>query len=214
LSGKNATKAAFMNAKRWFVWVCLALLLVTEAFLFHANHEREQAWTDLRDVQAQLHAAERERDDLKNSSTGQQAATIASLRKQNELLTAKVNGLQAAADRLKAESQQTAQHLNTARTALELQQASLQALQAEQQRAALAANAATCISNLRQIESAKDQWALEKNKGAADVPAVQDLLPFLKDNVFPVCPDGGTYTINPAGKLPTCSVPGHALPPQ
>jgi chromosome segregation ATPase len=203
-----------MNAKRWFVWVCLALLLVTEALLFHANHQRDQAWSDLRDVQAQLHAAERERDGLKNSNAGQQAATIASLRKQNDLLSAKLNGLQATADRLQAESQQTAQHLNTARSALELQQASLEALQAERQRAAMVANATTCINNLRQIEAAKDQWALEKNKGAADVPAVQDLLPYLKDNVFPVCPDGGIYTLNAAGELPACSVPGHVLPPQ
>jgi len=104
--------------------------------------------------------------------------------------------------------------LNTARSALELQQASLQALQAEQQRAAMVANAAACINNLRQIEAAKDHWALDKNKGAADVPTVQDLLPYLKDNVFPVCPDGGIYSLNAAGELPTCSVPGHVLPPQ
>jgi chromosome segregation ATPase len=203
-----------MNAKRWIVWVCLVLLLVTEALLLHANHQRDQAWLDLRDVQAKLHAAERERDDLQNSSAGQQATIITGLHKQNDLLTAKVNGLQATVDRLQAESQQTAQHLNTARSALELQQASLQALQAEQQRAAMVANAAACINNLRQIEAAKDHWALDKNKGAADVPTVQDLLPYLKDNVFPVCPDGGIYSLNAAGELPTCSVPGHVLPPQ
>ena len=57
-------------------------------------------------------------------------------------------------------------------------------------------------------EAAKAQWALEKQKGPTDVPTGQDLAPYFKDGVLPVCPDGGTYTINAIGALPTCSVPG------
>ncbi len=70
----------------------------------------------------------------------------------------------------------------------------------------------TCINNLRQIDAAKQQWALEKNKAADDVPTVQDLLPYLKDGVFPICPDGGTYSINAVDEVPTCTIPGHLLP--
>jgi hypothetical protein len=40
---------------------------------------------------------------------------------------------------------------------------------------------------------------------------VKDLLPYLKDGVFPVCPDGGTYSINSVDAVPTCSVAGHSL---
>ena len=39
-----------MNAKRWFAWVCLALMLVAEVLLFRANHARDQAQTDWRDA--------------------------------------------------------------------------------------------------------------------------------------------------------------------
>jgi hypothetical protein len=69
-----------------------------------------------------------------------------------------------------------------------------------------------CINNLRQIDAAKQQWALENDKTADAVPSAQDLLPYLSNLVFPVCPSGGTYTINAVGVPPTCSVPGHVLP--
>ncbi len=67
-----------------------------------------------------------------------------------------------------------------------------------------------CINNLRRIDAAKNVWALEYGKTNGDVPTVDDLKPYLDG--FPVCPSGGTYSINPLGELPTCSVPGHALP--
>ena len=45
-----------------------------------------------------------------------------------------------------------------------------------------------CINNLRQIDAAKNQWALEKGKKPTDVPTTQDLLPYLRS--WPVCPAG------------------------
>ncbi|MGB7768760.1 MAG: hypothetical protein WBN22_07885 [Verrucomicrobiia bacterium] len=68
-----------------------------------------------------------------------------------------------------------------------------------------------CINNLRQIDAAKQQWALEKGKQATDVPTWDDLKPYLYR--IPHCPAGGTYTINAVGVPPQCSVPGHVLPP-
>ncbi|HXJ75693.1 MAG TPA: hypothetical protein VNM37_22745, partial [Candidatus Dormibacteraeota bacterium] len=46
-----------------------------------------------------------------------------------------------------------------------------------------------CINNLRQLDAAKNQWALEKAKTATDVPVQKDLLPYLRQ--WPVCPAGG-----------------------
>ena len=68
-----------------------------------------------------------------------------------------------------------------------------------------------CISNLRQIDGAKQQWALENKKTDTDTPAREDLKPFLKNKQFPVCPAGGTYTINPVSNRPECSQAGHSL---
>lgn len=70
-----------------------------------------------------------------------------------------------------------------------------------------------CINNLRQIDAAKQQWALEKNKTATDVPTEEDIAPYLMNNKMPRCPAGGTYTIGAVGEKPTCNIPGHMLPP-
>jgi len=206
-----------MNFKRWFAWVCLALVLVAEVLLFRANREREAAFMDLRGAQHELRQAQAELDELKNSNAGMQAAENSRLRKQNEILTNKLSGVQASLAQAQAESQQTAQNLNTARAALQLQQEHLQQLQGEKQQLAVAGVAVihqnACINNLRQIDGAKQQWALEKSKADADVPTTQNLLPYLKDGIFPACPEGGTYSINAVGEPPTCSIPGHVLPP-
>ncbi|MGD0744940.1 MAG: hypothetical protein ABSA45_07280 [Verrucomicrobiota bacterium] len=67
-----------------------------------------------------------------------------------------------------------------------------------------------CINNLRQIDAAKNEWALEKGKTAPDIPTREDLLPYVRR--WPVCPAGGTYAIGRVDEKPTCSIPGHQLP--
>jgi chromosome segregation ATPase len=205
-----------MNLKRWFAWLCLALMLVAEFFLFRALREKDAAQTDLRAAQAQMWQMQKDLDELKNSNAGLQAAEISRLRKQNEIYTNRIAQAQAKIDQLEAEAAQTAQHLTTARTALELQQDHLQQLQTENKLVTDAGitiiHRNACINNLRQIDGAKQQWALEKNKTGDDVPTEKDLLPYLKDGVFPTCPDGGTYSINNVDALPTCTVQDHVLP--
>jgi hypothetical protein len=91
-------------------------------------------------------------------------------------------------------------------------------LRAENQRflqagvdAQVGAQANACVNNLRQLDGAKQQWALENKKNSDAVPTVQDLLPYFKDQVFPVCPSGGAYTVNAVSLAPVCSVAGHVL---
>ncbi len=66
-----------------------------------------------------------------------------------------------------------------------------------------------CINNLRQIEGAKQQWALENHKATGDTPSKEDLAPYLPK--WPTCPAGGAYTIGPVGEHPTCTIPNHQL---
>jgi uncharacterized membrane protein YbaN (DUF454 family) len=68
-----------------------------------------------------------------------------------------------------------------------------------------------CINNLRQIDAAKNEWALEHQKKATDTPTQSDLLPYLKNRQWPKCPAGGTYTIGQDSVSPTCSVTNHIL---
>jgi len=71
-----------------------------------------------------------------------------------------------------------------------------------------------CINNLRLIDSAKQQWALENKKTAADTPAWLDLQPYLgrgPQGAIPTCPMGGTYNVGRVQDAPTCSIAGHHL---
>jgi type II secretory pathway pseudopilin PulG len=69
-----------------------------------------------------------------------------------------------------------------------------------------------CLNNLRMIEGAKEQWALENKKQATDIPTQDEVAVLLRNHPFPVCPAGGIYTLNAAGEEPTCSIPDHRLP--
>jgi len=74
-----------------------------------------------------------------------------------------------------------------------------------------------CINNLRQIDGAKQQWALENHQAStAGAPASTVLAPYLGRGTaghFPTCPAQGTYGINAISTAPTCSIATHVLPP-
>ena len=90
-----------------------------------------------------------------------------------------------------------------------------------------------CINNLRQIDGAKQHWALEVGKGATDTPAAtgSDIKPYLgrgSTGGLPYCPQDSTkvfttsYTQGNMSTAPTCNINGggakdpntpHVLPP-
>src|SRR6188508_3329066 len=64
-----------------------------------------------------------------------------------------------------------------------------------------------CINNLRQIDGAIQQWALENKKDTTAAVVFTDISSYLKNSV--VCPSGGTlfsdsYTIVDVSQKPTC----------
>ncbi len=74
----------------------------------------------------------------------------------------------------------------------------------------------TCINNLRQIDSAKEMWAMEENKGDTDTPTWEELGEYIRgvegDTTALECPADGDYTIGNVITLPTCDVEDHELP--
>jgi hypothetical protein len=68
-----------------------------------------------------------------------------------------------------------------------------------------------CINNLRQIDAAKQMWAVEKGKSQDAVPTPADLGPYLPNFAGLKCLKGGVYQINAVNRPATCSVPGHTL---
>ena len=64
-----------------------------------------------------------------------------------------------------------------------------------------------CRANLRQIQAAKEQWALVNRRPGTAIPTWANLVPqFLQRQ--PECPSGGTYTMNNVRTRPTCSIGG------
>jgi prepilin-type N-terminal cleavage/methylation domain-containing protein len=78
-----------------------------------------------------------------------------------------------------------------------------------------------CINNLRQIDGAVQQWALENKQAPTASVTANDVLPYLKSAV--ICPAGGTafsdsYNVSDVNTKPTCisngggNNAGHVLP--
>jgi prepilin-type N-terminal cleavage/methylation domain-containing protein len=69
----------------------------------------------------------------------------------------------------------------------------------------------SCIANLKQIDGAAQQWALENKKSSTDTVALTDAASYLKGGATPACPAGGTYATTTVSASPTCTVSGHTL---
>src|SRR6266481_2933129 len=77
-----------------------------------------------------------------------------------------------------------------------------------------------CINNLRQMDGAAQEWALENKQQSSANVGTTDITPYIKlDSTgnLPGCPGGGTYAATWAVNThPSCSLsgntPAHALP--
>lgn len=221
-AGKRENEVA-MKLKDVVLGVCIAALLVTEFFLFSARQQKTTAVAALREAQHQVDNLRAQNEQLKADNAAAQATDIVSLRAENKNLAQKLAQLRNEATQMGTSNQWLLNQLGALSETSQQQQQQLQAWQAASQKAQAQAREATaaekqaalereaCIRNLHELDAAKQKWALENNKTDVDVPTEQDLLPYLPNGIFPVCPAGGTYSINAVGLPPTCSIPGHSI---
>jgi len=82
-------------------------------------------------------------------------------------------------------------------------------------RARTTAQQNACINNLRQIDGAKQQWALENKVSASATPTSSDIQPYLgrgNNGTLPTCPADSqngfatSYNINNVQTAPTCQI--------
>ena len=64
-----------------------------------------------------------------------------------------------------------------------------------------------CYNQMRQIDSGKQQWAIENKKTGTDTPNTTEVGAYIRGG-FPSCPASGTYTIGNVNTAPSCSVHG------
>jgi prepilin-type N-terminal cleavage/methylation domain-containing protein len=86
-------------------------------------------------------------------------------------------------------------------------------------RARQTSQANACINNMRQVDGAKQQWALETRQATNATPSYAAISPYLRNAV--TCPSGGStatfassYTMGNVSEKPVCLIlPGtHFLP--
>ena|ERR1700734_3812783 len=89
-------------------------------------------------------------------------------------------------------------------------------------RARATSQANACINNLRQIDAAVNEWAMENGKPSGtsigSVATVSSYIKLNASNSIPQCPASGTYSVGNVGDVPqvSCSLstatPAHVLP--
>jgi hypothetical protein len=198
-------------------WVVAVLAIGGAAFLFKSNQSKS---AEVQKLTAEVQEVEALRAEVTELKSQQVPATeITQLRKDKEDLLRLRNEV----NKLRNESQQLAKQAQSAQAALVGAQAETQ--RAQQQAQTLAQSQAqvfaqnkqqidllnACINNLRQIDGAIQQWALEHNKTENAVPTAQDIAPYFRDQTIPTCPAAGKYALNALNARPTCTIPGHAL---
>lgn len=211
-----------MNLKIVLPWVCALGLGVGFAATFMSGRAKDSELANLRQESGQLQQARSEVEDAQSQVKALQEqiaelkkdreellrlrGEVSQLRGEKQQLSKQVQLAMAEADRAQALATRTSQASERQMQQLQAQNQQLQAIQGEQ-----LARRDACINNLRMIDAAKQQWALENNKTADAVPTAADITPYFKNNAMPGCPAGGVYSVNALTNLPTCSIPGHAL---
>ena len=163
-------------------------------------------------LQSQLDEAQKQVSSQNEQITSMQQGNGELLRLRNQVrqltdekqqMTKQMQSLQSQADRSQAEIQQVQARTDEKARAM----AEQQILQMKQNQSVTM----NCINNLRMLQAAKQQWAVQNNKPQDAVPTPVDIAPFLPGQSMPECPGGGRYTLNAVNAAPTCSIPGHVL---
>jgi uncharacterized protein (DUF3084 family) len=214
------------------LWSCLVLTLIAIGVLalagrdrqgveLAAQHEKEleAMRLELEQAKASAGALESELNRLRkdNQELLRLRGEVRQLRDDKQALASQAQSAQAAAQRAQAQAIELAEATKQRMAALDRQaeyEARIKAtvdasggLTSPEGQAA-----ADCINNLRQVDGAKQQWALENKMSTNAIPNPKDLLPYFRDNALPACPSGGAYTFNAVSLVPACSIPGHVLP--
>jgi hypothetical protein len=221
-----------MNLKTLLPWLCVLALLISFGWLYSTDQKKDAELAALRQDSQQVDELRAELEEAKKAHTQADSDELTQLRKDHEELLRLRNEV----GQLRSEKQQMAGQLQTAQAQAQGAQEQVAAMRANPQQPATAAqpNAAAqaafaarygltpanseqakatlCINNLRMIEAAKAQWALQKGKPKGALLTAADIAPYLRSNTVPTCPSGGIYTLNPVGIPPLCSIPGHVLP--
>src|SRR5436309_951710 len=180
---------------KFIPWLLVLALAIGVGLLYNSNQQQAAELAQLRTAGQEL---EQLRASLADTNQPQaQAANdeLTRLREENKDLLR----LRGEVHRLREENQQATRQAQTAQAQAQSVQAQADALRATAAQASAQAQQATatarlqqqvnvCINNLRQIDGAIQQWALERSRNAASAVTMADIAPYLKTREVMTCP--------------------------
>ncbi len=205
-----------MKAKLLLPWVLVVGLGVALGVVYSGSQQQAAELAKLRQDSEELQKVHAASEEAKSNQTQAETEELSRLRREHDELLKLRNDI----GQLRVEKDQLAKQAMAAKqpAANPEEQQQMQALMAENmklkataQQTQQTAQQAACINNLRQIEAAKQQWALENQKPPGALVGPPDIAPYIPSKAVPVCPAGGVYTVNPVGISPICNIPGHTL---
>ena len=196
-------------------WILVVAFAASAGALYFSNSSKNDELTKMREQVQQVDTLTSQADDLQKQVASQKDQIAEMHKDTDELLRLRNQVRQLTDDKAQLTKQMQAAQSQAERSQAAIQQAQASATQmAEQRILQMKQNEAvvsTCINNLRQIQAAKQQWAMEHQKGPDAVPTPQDIVAYFPNQMLPQCPGGGRYTLNAVSAMPTCSIPGHVL---
>jgi hypothetical protein len=219
--------------KTFLPWLVAAIAIGGGWYFYHSGQSQSAENRALQEQVAEVDHLRAELEALKQEHVS--AEELERLRQNSRELLQLRNEIGQLRNQKAAAEQQARQartQVEQAQAVAQAAQSEMQALSQQQAQAQAAANAMTveqqlfaarygldaegvqlamaCINQLRQIEGAKQQWALENGQPATATPTEEQIAPYLKDGI-PPCPGGGDYSLNSVGEVPTCNQPGHVV---
>ena len=228
-----------MSLKSILPWVCVLGLGAGLAWVYAAGQKKDADLAALRAEYEELQKQAATAEEAKKTQSQAESDELTNLRKDREELLRLRNEVR----QLRGDKQHLSAQLQTAETQAQGAQAQLQTFRANAAQpgapgqpnaaadAALRARygvqpvnseqaqMAACINNLRMIDGAKQQWALETKQATNATPGITDISAYLRNSV--TCPSGGasatfgsSYTMNDVSTKPACKIlpATHVLP--
>jgi hypothetical protein len=181
-----------MKMKSWVLWLLVVVFLVSEVFLFSANRQKNARSTPLRKSQQQVEQLQAQLADLKvptprrgTFQTARRQPGFAAPAQPGHAVAGRepeVAGGEPEIDAAVARPRSPPRSSSRNSCSNWRRKTSRRARRRSRRTRRSPRNA--CINNLRQIDAAKQEWALENDKTADAIPTEQDLLPYFKDGVF------------------------------
>src|SRR5262245_17785916 len=200
---------------KFLPWVLMVAALVCLGVVYNSNQQQVAELGQARQELEQLRATPSETNQSANATEKDELTRLREENKDVLRLRNEVRQLRDENKQLKGQAQAAqAQVQNVQAQAEQLKASAAQATAQAQQfeaSARMQSQINNCVNNLRMLDGAIQQWALENTKPQGTRVTMADIDPYLKTKPV-TCPASGVYTLHTVGTPPTCSIPGHVLP--